>query len=761
MSFPRAAMIAAFAGLCAGPTLVRAQAPPAQEMPAVTVTAPALGPQIPPVSPQIDRYAPPQTIESIDQRKIEDTINIIDSGDAVKYLPSLFLRKRNAGDTQPTLATRMWGVNSSARSLVYVDDIPISALFSNNNTTGAPRWGLVSPEEIKGVDMLYGPFAAAYPGNSIGGVLLITTRMPETLEATLKQTEALQTFSYYNTSGAYLTSNTAGTIGSKVGRLSFFLAANREESFSQPVSFVTSGSTFAAGTQGTIPALNRSGQAANVVGAGGLLHSIMDNYKMKLAVDINDWLRASYTIGFWNNSTFSTVQSYLTTANGTPTFGGVSGFANNTYNLAEQHLMQALSLKTDTGGNWDWELIATRYDYLQSLQRSPGGVTAGTNYTTNGLIARMDGTGWSTQDAKGVWRPGGLSGSHEVSAGLHHDVYTLKNPTWNAPSWLTSPDNGNNTVSTYGRGSTETWAIWLQEAWSFAPGWKLTVGGRGERWRAYDGFNVAGNIATSQPELGSTNFSPKASLWWQIDGKWSTKLSFGQAYRYPTVAELYQIVSTGSTFAIPNPNLLPESALSFEFAIERQDRNSRLRLSLFEEDTSNALIQQTLQTSNAFISTWQNVGLIRNRGFELVGELKDVFIPGLSLSNSLTYVDSKIISNPGFQSPTGSTSQGMWVPYVPQWRDTAQAVYRPNENLSFAASARFQGKMYSTLDNSDYVSGVQGSFDPFFVMDAHIRYQVAKSVSADIGVDNLTDYKYFLFHPFPGRTFVASLKLKL
>ena len=649
----------------------------------------------------------------------------------MKYLPSLLVRKRNYGDTQPTLATRTWGINSSARNLVYVDDIPISALISNNNTNGAPRWGMVSPEEIKGVDMLYGPFAAAYPGNSIGGVLLITTRMPEQLEATLKQTEALQTFSYYDTAGAYLTSNTAGTIGNKVGRLSFFLAANREESYSQPLAFVLNGAAFAAGTQGTIPALSKTGTPANVVGAGGLLHSIMDNYKMKLAVDITDWLRASYTIGFWNNSTFSTVQSYLTTANGTPTFGGVSSFANNTYNLGEQHLMHALSLRTDTGGNWDWELIATRYDYLQSLQRSRG-----RRDHRHQLHDQRPDRAPGRHRLVDPGREGRVAArrpvegrNHEVSAGLHHDQYTLKNPTWNAPNWLASPDNGNNTVSTYGRGITETWAMWLQEAWSFAPGWKLTVGGRGETWRAYDGFNVAGNVASAQPELGSTNFSPKASLWWQIGDAWSAKASFGQANRYPTVAELYQIVSTGPTFAIPNPFLKPESALSFEFTVERQDKNSRLRLSLFEEDTSNALISQTQLISNSFVTTTQNVGLIRNRGFELVGELKDVFVKGLTLSNSVTYVDSKIISDPGFQSATGSFSDGMWVPYVPQWRDTAQAVYRPNENLSFAASARYQGKMYSTLDNSDYVGGVQGSFDPFFVLDAHIRYQFAKSVS--------------------------------
>ena len=45
------AMIAAFAGPSAGPTLVRARTPPTQEMPAVTVTAPTFGPQVPPVSP--------------------------------------------------------------------------------------------------------------------------------------------------------------------------------------------------------------------------------------------------------------------------------------------------------------------------------------------------------------------------------------------------------------------------------------------------------------------------------------------------------------------------------------------------------------------------------------------------------------------------------------------------------------------------------------------------------------------------------------
>ena len=80
--------------------------------------------------------------------------------------------------------------------------------------------------------------------------------------------------------------------------------------------------------------------------------------------------------------------------------------------------MNALSLKTDTGGNWDFELVATRYDYLHdSSAPRPASCGNGTNFTTNGLFARMDGTGWATQDLKAIWRPSGPDGDHEVSFG--------------------------------------------------------------------------------------------------------------------------------------------------------------------------------------------------------------------------------------------------------------------------------------------------------------------------------------------------------
>ena len=131
--------------------------------------------------------------------------------------------KRNDGDNQAVLATRTWGLNSSARTLIYADDLLISALIGNNNSGASPHWNLVSPESIARIDFLNGPYAAAYPGNSMGGVLLITTKMPDKFEATAKQTVSVQPWHQYGTKNTYATSQTSMSVGDRNGAFSWLL----------------------------------------------------------------------------------------------------------------------------------------------------------------------------------------------------------------------------------------------------------------------------------------------------------------------------------------------------------------------------------------------------------------------------------------------------------------------------------------------------------------------------------------------------------
>ncbi len=729
------------------------------------------------------RFGLPQETFSITARQIDETINLKDPEDAVKYLPSLFVRKRNDGDNQAVLATRSWGLSSSARTLIYFDDLLISALIGNNNSGASPHWNLVSPESIGRIDFLNGPYSAAYPGNSIGGVLLITSKMPDHPFAVAKETVSIMPWDQYGTKDTYVTSQTSAAAGDRKGPVSFLVSANHLDSYQQPLTYTTFGTVLGVGpanTTGTIAALSRTGGIANVIGTGTLAHSQQTSGNFRVAYDLTPLVQATYSFGVWNNIQTSNPQTYLTsTLTGQPTFGGQSGFASNKYTWDQTHMSNAVSLKSDTKGVYDFDLSASSYNYLQDILLNPFTVApSGIGFSENGKITRNDGTNWQNADAKGIWRPFGYDGPQEISFGLHGDRYQLENPVFASSVWTTTSTTGTGQLYSDSLGETHTAAAWVQDAWKIQPNLKLTLGGRLETWQALNGFNVntttnattgavTSTAALNQPGLNSTNFSPKASLSYDPNKEWNITANFGEAYRYPTVTELYQNITVAGVATFANPNLTPEQDINGELNIERKWNDGRARLTLFEERVNNAIISQTTNVTNSTggqtpTTTIGNVDAIRLQGVELSGEKNNVGIAGLKMFGSITYVDSRILSDPTFVSTIGGTTAvGKQVPNVPEWRSTFGVTYRPNESWAYTVAGRYTGKQYATLDNTDTFQHVYQAFDPFLVVDMKIHYNATERFSFDFGIDNIFNEQYFLFHPFPGRTFVLAAKYTL
>jgi iron complex outermembrane receptor protein len=704
-------------------------------------------------------------IVSITSRKVDETVNLMDTEDAVKYLPSVFLRKRNYGDTQATMATRTWGVSSSARSLVYADGVPLTALIANNNTLGGPRWGLVAPSEIARIDMMYGPFSAAYAGNSMGAVMEITTRLPEKLEGSISQTQAAQKFEQYGTRKTYGTTQTTGDIGMRFGNLTIRGSGNYQNSNSQPLAYVTS-TSFPNGTTGGYPETNKLGAAANVLGANGLLHTGMTNVKAKLAYDITPHVRAAYTFGYWKNDANSGVETYIDRS-GTPTFAGQAAFASGFYLLEQSHTAQSLSLRSDTKRMWDFELVGTMFDFGNDQQRTPTTAsTTGETFNAPGRVAVLDGTGWTTLDAKAIWRPSGTATSkHTVSVGAHADRYVLQNTTWNTSEW-TSGDF--TTVATEGDGKTRTQAVWAQDAWRLTPTLKLTLGGRYEGWKAYDGYNVNGNTTVNQQTVSASKFSPKGVLAWSPSLFWTVTASVGKAYRFATASELYQLVSTGTTFTSPNPDLEPDDVLATELRFERRADRTMLQVALFHDDIHDAIISQFLPLvpgSTQLFSYLSNVDHVRSQGVELVLGSNDLLVRGLELQGSATYTGAKTLALSGRASASAppEAAIGKQLPNIPKRRATFSGTYRPDQarKVALTIAGRYSDKMYTTLDNADVNPNTYQGFASWFVMDSRVNYRVDRHWSAGLGIDNVLNRKYFLFHPFPQRTLVGTLKYAL
>lgn len=709
------------------------------------------------------------TVASLDRADIDAKVNALNTEDVVRYLPSLTVRKRHPGDTQAPLATRTSGVGSSARSLIYADGVLLSALVGNNNSSASPRWGMVSPDDVTRVDVLYGPFAAEFAGNSIGAVVSIRTRMPDRFEARGRVLGAWQDFGQYGTRDVYPSREVSGGVGDRRGGFSWRLTANRLDTRGQPLSYVTAArpstpSGAGATTTGGFATLNRLGAPILVLGAGGLETQTQTNLTLKLAYDVGPDLRLSYALGFFGNGVDAGVETYLRDAGGAPVFAGnrnlggfaysiaPSAFSNGMYRLEERHWMQALSLER-SGEAWDTRAVVSTYRYDEDDQRTPTTALPGARTGGAGTLVSLAGTNWVNADLRLGRRPGG---GHALSFGLHLDRYELSNTRRSLADWR---DSDTGPLASQALGKTRTLAVWAQDAVTLTPDLTLTLGGRYEAWKAYNGVNYSAAPALSlrQPERSAGRFSPKASLAWTPAPDWRLSLSYGDAWRFPTVSELYQTVATGPVLTAPNPDLKPEHARSAELAAQWSRDGRRLRLSLFDERVDDALISQTaplLPGSSTLFSYVQNVDRTHARGVELAAQATPR--PDLELSGSLTWTEAETERDAAFPA-----AEGKRLPQVPEWRATATAVWRPNERLSLSLSGRYASRSFATIDNADRVGHTYQGFEAYLVFDARAEWRLSDRVTAAVGTDNLGGRDYFLFHPFPQRTAFAELRFRM
>ncbi|MBU6268795.1 MAG: TonB-dependent receptor [Sphingomonadales bacterium] len=726
----------------------------------VTATVPA-----DPIAP------PPATRATTDAAKIATTVNAVSVEDTLKYFPSLVVRKRHIGDNFAPVATRTSGLGASARSLIYADGALLSALIGNNNGNGSPRWTLVTPEEIQSIDVLYGPFSAAYSGNSIGTVIAITTRMPDRLEARATALVNVQQFDLYDTHQTLPTWQVSGSVGDRFGNLAVLLSATRTEARSQPISFVTT-TTQPTGTTGGHADVNKLNQPIRVLGAGGIEHHVQATYKAKLAYDLTPSIRLAYTLGVWTDDTSGDVQSYEQSPSGgvayaTLNSGATPGFNAAVYARDALHVSHALGL-TGKSPTLDWQVIGTLYRYAHDWQDNPSPDTASANAANGflatrndlpaafaggfGTIQKQDGTGWGTLDAKAaLHRPG-----NDLSFGAHADRETLDAATYGIANWL-DPHSALGQLRSRSYGRTRTLALWAQDVVKLAPGLALTLGGRQEWWRAWGGLNTAYtasvNTTLAQPERSFSGFSPKASLEWRLGNGLTARLSAGQAWRMPTVGELYQTVTVGTLLSNPNPGLAPERARSLELALERRDSHGSIRVSLFNEVITGALISQlNATTSTTFV---QNVDQTRARGLELAIDRRNL-LPHVDLSASLTYADAITSRDAGFPAAVGKL-----LPSVPHWKGNAVLTWRPTQRISLTSAVRFTSRNYANLANDDTVGNTYQGFYKYTVVDLRARFTPTDRFAFSVGVDNLNNNKYFLFHPFPQRSFTAQIDWKL
>ena len=714
----------------------------------------------------------PNTVESTTASKIAETINIIDTPDALKYMPSLMVRKRDSADFGgATLATRIWGVSYSAKSLVYVDGMPISNQLYNDNNYGPPKWFVVSPEEIDRIDVMYGPFSAAFSGNAMGAVVDIQTKRPtKEFEGSIGLSAATQNFSQFKTNDEFNTYQGAALLGGRTEGLTWRLALNHQDAHTQPRAFGTGATTVLADQ--AFPYIKKDGSNGGYyLGATSLLHGISDNINAKINIDLNPHTQLALSSGVFMGNTDATSRSYMTNGFCATGTGSCSTLASGVYGYKQTHWVNGVSLKSNTRSEWDYAIQFSNFTYDHDVQRTAGFLNNDGNAVNNvagklGSVRDMSGTHWRNLDAHAIYRPA-YAPLHQLSFGYHQDQSVLNSVTNNVQDWQNSNVG---TLTAMAKGVNDTKAVWIQDVYKASQQLQYTLGARYESWNSYNGGVFANSTsALNQPAVAVNHLSPKFSVLRGLDDGAVLNVSLANAFRFPTLGELYNVTTCASGCTgnqsfphSPNPAAIkPEKVNSLEASYSKRFDNANVRLSIFAEDANDALISQygtvnPAQPSGLY-SYWMNVKKVRSQGLELSTAVQKFLISNLEFFSALTLVDSTIAANEGVTS-SGKSVVGHKTPGVSPFRVKFVATYRADDKLSVSLGGNYQKQFYSSIDNNDVNPNTYQGFAGFTVLDIKARYKLEKNLVVSAGIDNLANQKYFLFHPFPQRTWVANLK---
>jgi len=718
-----------------------------------------------------------------------DGVNAFNVEDLIKYAPDFFVRSRFVGDNNGVPGFRGTHSTQSARVLVLVDGFTVSN-FLGNSFSFPPAWGVVSPSEVAQFDIVYGPYSARYGGNSMGGLVSITTRAPERTEAFGSVQGFVQPYDQYGTHDSFTGWSAEGGFALRQtdGPWSARVSARRLINDSQPMQYWQLGYSAAnyakpaAGTAVTgaitdpkLLPVTGTAITAPVIGDYSSTATRQDQIRTQLRFDSGEVHGEALFTYWWNEERTLHPRTYLRDAAGNPFYGSgangslvsVDGHSwslnpNSTFNLGiarKNEWLAGLRLEAPLAGFAVRTNLSTLQFDRQDSRQSDGyakGVADGT-----GQISRQGPTGWISGNLIATRQ----AGAHAIALGIDGNLYRTDRSVEGTADWRAASGR---TLRNRVFGRTRAAGLFAEDDIALSDAVHLTAGLRGDVWRAYDGGLAA--PATSGPLTGQiatqhyaarhdSALSPKLALRAGIAPGWAAELSLATATRCPTVGELFQGSLNGDGSFNPNsfdPNLKPERSRDANLLLRHAIGPVTLTGSLFYQRVRDAIFSFVgFNQNNVATSSFKNIDLTRQYGAELIAEARDWPVAGLDWDANAAWIDAQTVRN-----RADPASEGVQFPRIPRWRI--------NANLRYALSEHLQGVLglrYASRPNTD-LDGLQrgdsyGYTSELFALDAKLAWRFANGLRLSAGVNNLTDDMAWVFHPYPQRTVLIEAGFRI
>ncbi len=428
---------------------------------------------------------------------------------ALRAVPGFSLFRRSdsftANPTAQGVSLRGLGPSGASRSLVLLDGIPLNDPFG-----GWVSWSKVPRESLSRVEIVRGGGATAWGNAALGGVIqLLTEAAPPTGTGRL-----------------------AASYGDFATR-SIELVANQRVG---PGNLQLSGRAFATN--------------------GFLLVAPED----RGPVDVAAWSRHHWLAARWRQSVGDRGSLTVSGRAFRETRGNGTTYQRNA--SAEDSLSIALDVAASRTFSW----TALAYGQDQTFSSTFSSVNATRTSETPAsdqfdVPAAALGAAWT-----GVWVE---TNGARTSAGVDFRGVrgeTRENFTFSA---------GDFTRQRIAGGAQEFVGAFALHERPLAEMWRLTVGARLDGWRERDGHRREQDGASGASlrddhyaDRDGVEFSPSAGLLWSPAPGWRLRLAGQQAFRRPTLNELYRPFRVGSVITEANAALKTERVTSGELGVD-------------------------------------------------------------------------------------------------------------------------------------------------------------------------------------------------
>jgi iron complex outermembrane receptor protein len=295
-------------------------------------------------------------------------------------------------------------------------------------------------------------------------------------------------------------------------------------------------------------------------------------------------------------------------------------------------------------------------------------------------------------------------------------------------------------------GTQRSVGVFLQDILTPTANLTVTLSGRVDSWRNYDGHNLETSAITGLPTVNNrllpdrddTVFSPRIAASYRLSGWASAWGGLNWGFRAPTLNELYRQFRVGAVLTLANENLGPERLRGGELGLKlAPTRDVTVRTTWYDNRVEDPISNVT---RTDLVNTLQRQNLGRTRIWGLQSDVEYRVTSAWRLSGAYLFNQAKVR-----EYAANAALVGKFLPQVPKHRGSAQIVFTDPRIANVAVGLQFFGRQFDDDLNVQVVPGQGAAGLPGYVTaDVTVARSVGRNLEVFVGAQNLFDEQYYV-----------------